>query len=177
MDSKNGGDHAELLQSLENVVMDLNDMENMIDNFEDDAAESFFTKVNDYVRDLKEVERLGPSCKLQVPREALERVDDDTEQNPEVFAQEILGRCKDQFGQLNARVQGINRVKNIVEEGWRKWRHGDVGTSRSRNESMPVEAHAIKTAAKPGAIRKGAPKSPAGSGRRMGVQGAVSFKR
>lgn len=45
MDSKNGGDHAELLQSLENVVMDLNDMENMIDNFEDDAAESFFTKV------------------------------------------------------------------------------------------------------------------------------------
>lgn len=45
MDSKDGGNHSELLQSLENVVMDLNDMENMIENFEDDSAETFFTKV------------------------------------------------------------------------------------------------------------------------------------
>lgn len=34
-----------LLASLESVVMDLNDMENMIENFEESAAESFFSKV------------------------------------------------------------------------------------------------------------------------------------
>lgn len=35
----------ELLASLESVVMDLNDMENMIENFEESAADSFFAKV------------------------------------------------------------------------------------------------------------------------------------
>lgn len=34
-----------LLASLESVVMDLNDMENMIENFEEPAAESFYSKV------------------------------------------------------------------------------------------------------------------------------------
>lgn len=34
-----------LLGSLESVVMDLNDMENMIENFEESAAESFFLKM------------------------------------------------------------------------------------------------------------------------------------
>ncbi|CAN0364249.1 unnamed protein product [Ectocarpus sp. 12 AP-2014] len=34
-----------LLESLESVVMDLNDMENMIENFEESAAESFFSKM------------------------------------------------------------------------------------------------------------------------------------
>lgn len=34
-----------LLASLESVVMDLNDMENMIENFEEPAAESFYAKV------------------------------------------------------------------------------------------------------------------------------------
>lgn len=34
-----------LLASLESVVMDLNDMENMIENFEESAAESFYSKV------------------------------------------------------------------------------------------------------------------------------------
>lgn len=34
-----------LLASLESVVMDLNDMENMIENFEDATAEPFFAKV------------------------------------------------------------------------------------------------------------------------------------
>lgn len=34
-----------LLESLERVVMDLNDMENMIENFEEPGAESFFSKV------------------------------------------------------------------------------------------------------------------------------------
>lgn len=34
-----------LLASLEGVVMDLNDMENMIENFEEPAAESFYSKV------------------------------------------------------------------------------------------------------------------------------------
>lgn len=34
-----------LLASLESVVMDLNDMENMIENFEDSTAEPFFSKV------------------------------------------------------------------------------------------------------------------------------------
>jgi len=34
-----------LLANLEKVVMDLNDMENMIENFDESAAESFFSKV------------------------------------------------------------------------------------------------------------------------------------
>lgn len=45
MELPDDGDYTELLQSLQNVVMDLNDMENMIDNFEEDTAETFFTKV------------------------------------------------------------------------------------------------------------------------------------
>lgn len=34
-----------LLASLESVVMDLNDMENMIDNYEDSTAEPLYAKV------------------------------------------------------------------------------------------------------------------------------------
>lgn len=45
MDAKEDSDYSELLQSLENVVMDLNDMENMIDNFEDSKPDALFEKV------------------------------------------------------------------------------------------------------------------------------------
>ncbi|CAM9319102.1 unnamed protein product [Scytosiphon promiscuus] len=109
----------ELLASLESVVMDLNDMENMIENFEESAAESFFAKVNEYIANLKEVEKKAPACHLQVPREALERIDDDLEQNPELFAHELLTRCKDESEQLNARVLGIKRVRQTVMDGWK----------------------------------------------------------
>eukprot|EP00904_Undaria_pinnatifida_P004532 jgi/Undpi1/1407/HiC_scaffold_11.g04798.m1 len=114
-----------LLASLESVVMDLNDMENMIENFEDATAEPFFAKVNEYIVNLKEVEKRSPTCDLQVPREALERLDDDAEQNPEVFAQELLTRCRDEFGQLNARVLGIKKVRQAVMDGWNSGKDAD----------------------------------------------------
>lgn len=42
---KDPADYGELLASLESVVTDLNDMENMIESFEDAMAEPLFTKV------------------------------------------------------------------------------------------------------------------------------------
>ncbi|CBN78903.1 expressed unknown protein [Ectocarpus siliculosus] len=115
-----------LLGSLESVVMDLNDMENMIENFEESAAESFFSKMNEYITNLKKVEEKAPGCQLHVPREALERIDDDVDQNPELFAQELLARCKDESGQLSARVLGIKKVRQTVMEGWRTEGSGPV---------------------------------------------------
>lgn len=48
MSSMAGGgppDHTELLRGLETAVMDLNDMENMIESFDESMAEPFFAKV------------------------------------------------------------------------------------------------------------------------------------
>ncbi|CAM9715557.1 unnamed protein product [Ectocarpus sp. 8 AP-2014] len=101
-------------------------MENMIENFEESAAESFFSKMNEYITNLKKVEEKAPGCPLQVPREALERIDDDVDQNPELFAQELLARCKDESGQLSARVLGIKKVRQTVMEGWRTQGSGPV---------------------------------------------------
>ena len=38
-------DYSALLDSLEKVVMELNDMENMIDNFDESLAEPLFAKM------------------------------------------------------------------------------------------------------------------------------------
>ncbi|CAM9977253.1 unnamed protein product [Ectocarpus sp. 13 AM-2016] len=127
-----------LLGSLESVVMDLNDMENMIENFEESAAESFFSKMNEYITNLKKVEEKAPGCPLQVPREALERIDDDVDQNPELFAQELLARCKDESGQLSARVLGIKKVRQTVMEGWRHEGSGPVNSATPSADGAAV---------------------------------------
>lgn len=45
MSLKDPSDYGELLGSIENVLTDLNDMENMIESFDDTTAEPLFSKV------------------------------------------------------------------------------------------------------------------------------------
>eukprot|EP00903_Cladosiphon_okamuranus_P010160 g9620.t1 len=159
-----------LLASLESVVMDLNDMENMIENFDESAAESFYAKVNEYIVNLKEVENRAPGCPLQVPRGALERIDHDSEQNPELFAQELLTRCKDESGQLNARVLGIKKVRQTVTEGWRDSRSGGGAEGNAANGIRSASGGGPESA---GGVSGGVDEIEAVAAQSQGIHGGV----
>lgn len=45
------------------------------------------------------------------------------------------GRCKDEFGQLNARVLGIKKVRQTVMDGWNAERGGDTEGSSATAEA------------------------------------------
>ncbi|CAM9176217.1 unnamed protein product [Choristocarpus tenellus] len=79
---------------------------------------SLNTASNTYIESLQEVEKQQGSCHLQIPVESLERLDNEYEQNPEFFSQELMQRCRNQSGQLGTRVQGIKLVNETIAKGW-----------------------------------------------------------
>ena len=73
-------------------------------------------------------------------------------------------RCRDEFGQLNARVLGIKKVRQTVMDGWNSGKGTDQASSGG-NEAGEGGVRA-KAGKGPGGGRGGVPRNEGGVGQK-----------
>ncbi|KAG5188912.1 hypothetical protein JKP88DRAFT_233731 [Tribonema minus] len=104
------------------VVLTLDELENRIENFVEEKP--LFSQINAYVDKLQALSDARETCDADVPVQALERLDNNFNNNPEVFSLELLQRCRAEFDAVRNKAEGIRQLR----EGVADWRGGGGGS-------------------------------------------------
>ena len=113
-----GGSVKDMLDGLVTIVHELQSLGVIIEDFKKNSQSVLFEKLNLYVKNLSELNRLRTAVEgSKVPQDVLPFLDALDANNPEIFTKQMLEQCANASESMSQRKEALKILKSQLLQG------------------------------------------------------------